>query len=233
MNHTDAEADMKAPENATNDVVHEVRMPSLTPDETEGQITKWHVKEGQTINPGDVIADIMTERATMEVEAEDAGQIISILHQAGPAKITIGSPIAVISAKSDNHDLAAPSGISPNQEKSPDQEAPTDHLAERSPPTVQRAVNPSAHETDTPLKSLTLRVALREALQEEMERDDSVFLLGEDVADDEGTYKVTYGLHAKFGDRRVRNIPVAPAGVTGLAIGAAMAGLRPVLEYQH
>ena len=227
---------------AETSVNHEVRMPALLPGDTAGRIACWYVSEGQTISPGDVIADIATERATMEVEAEDAGRIVKILFEAGDDAVEAGTPIAIIAAKGSSS-LAASAQtlrLTPdvsNTELEDDVEidqqlrpkVPVEHVDAD----VSVPVSDLTDETETPVKNITVRVALREALIEEMERDENVFVMGEGVADDESTYKVSYGLKARFGAQRESNMPVTEAGFSGLSIGAALAGLKPVVEFQH
>lgn len=263
---SDAETPMSNDESvvaAEGAAVTEFRMPSLLPGVTSGEIAKWHVREGQEIAPGDVIADIRTDKATIEVEADEAGQIQKILHPAGPASIVVGAAIAVIlvrPAGQSNPDLAeaenvdgldgtkgeAPSalasvgrpddgGVAGGGEPEPVASQRRQKSAKPFDGEVHSAktYSRSAPENETPIKNITLRVALREALAEEMERDERVLIIGEDVASEDSTYKVTHGLRARFGERRVRDMPVTEAGFTGLAVGAAMAGLRPVVEFQH
>ncbi|MEO1207452.1 MAG: pyruvate dehydrogenase complex E1 component subunit beta [Pseudomonadota bacterium] len=218
------------------EITHEVQMPQLLQGETSGRITRWHVSEGQEIAPGDIIADISTARTTMEVEAEDPGRIIQILVREGADNVKSGTPIAVVAAQLATAPAPAPAPeLATRPAKAP--AAPTvSTLSAPEPSSPHPAAEPSAKledETETLQKSITVRVALREALSEEMERDDRVFILGEDVGDEESTFKVTYGLKSRFGAKRIIDMPVTPAGFSGLALGAGLAGLRPVVEFQH
>ncbi len=244
----------------------EVRMPTLMAGQTAGRLVRWHVDVGQEIAPGDVIADIATDNATIEVEAEEAGRISGLLREPGGEPIEVGAPIALIAvgdgargdgargdgARGDGagRDGATPadgidipdgfmSSVHADRAKRPDRPALAEARAPqaRSAPVAATRSDAAGDERDpdrdTSVRNLTLRVALREALKEEMERDQRVVIFGEDICDDENTYKVTYGLKAAFGPQRVRNVPVTEAGFTGLAIGAALAGLKPVVEFQH
>ena len=214
----------------------EILMPALSPTMEEGKLAKWTVKEGDEIAAGDVIAEIETDKATMEVEAVDEGKIGKILIAEGTDGVKVNTPIAVI--LSDGEDAASIStttsgnGASGPAEPAP---APAEPAAEMLP---AAAAPPAAVVDDSPevpdgtdMVELTVREALRDAMAEEMRRDDDVFVMGEEVAEYQGAYKITQGLLDEFGARRVIDTPITENGFAGLGVGAAYAGLRPIVEF--
>ena len=202
----------------------EILMPALSPTMTEGKLFKWLKEEGDTIEPGDAVAEIETDKATMEVEAVDSGVLQKILVAEETEGVPVNTPIALLAV--DGEDNGA---LSDNQAERGAQ-APAKEIIEP----VQNELNsknslrkPSAAGTSTQ----TVREALRDAMAEEMRVDDSVFVMGEEVAEYEGAYKVTQGLLKEFGDKRVIDTPITEHGFAGLGVGAAFGNLKPVIEF--
>ena len=223
----------------------QVLMPALSPTMEKGNLAKWLKKEGETIKSGDVIAEIETDKATMEVEATDEGTLGKILIPEGTADVAVNTPIATILADGENAaDLskAAAAEAAPQPTPSVAQEV----AESRSPvgegkPMISAPKAPSAPvavtEPDpevpagTEMVTMTIREALRDAMAEEMRRDGDVFIMGEEVAEYQGAYKVTQGLLQEFGARRVIDTPITEHGFAGVGVGAAMAGLKPIVEF--
>ncbi len=201
-------------------------MPALSPTMEEGTLAKWLVKEGDTIKAGDVIAEIETDKATMEVEAVDEGVIEAILVPAGSENVKVNTLIARLKGEGE---AAAPAAAPVAAEAAP---APV-----AAPPAAGGPISAASTFADpevpagAPLKKITVRDALRDAMAEEMRRDDRVFLMGEEVAQYQGAYKVSRELLQEFGDRRVIDTPITEHGFAGLGVGAAMAGLKPIVEF--
>ena len=209
----------------------EVLMPALSPTMEEGTLTKWLVSEGQTVKAGDVIAEIETDKATMEVEAVDEGKLTKILVPEGTENVKVNTPIALIQGDDERRARrrAAPRGGGPRvleakgcptSCEAPPTEQPRDEPARSyEPPSAEPEIAPG---TETVNQSM--REALRDAMAEEMRRDPDVFLIGEEVAQYQGAYKVSQGLLEEFGDRRVIDTPITEQGFAGVGIGAAFAG---------
>ncbi len=211
----------------------EILMPALSPTMEEGTLAKWTVKEGDTIRAGDVIAEIETDKATMEVEAVDEGVLKTIVVPAGSEGVKVNAVIAVLEGE-DADAGAAPSesaATSPVPAKAPAQ-APASAEARTGRTAPIRSVAP---DPDVPagakMVSTTVRDALRDAMAEEMRRDETVFLMGEEVAEYQGAYKVSRELLQEFGARRVVDTPITEHGFAGLGVGAAFGGLRPIVEF--
>ena len=208
----------------------QILMPALSPTMTEGNLAKWLKNEGDTIAAGDVIAEIETDKATMEVEAVDEGILGRILVPGGTENVQVNQPIALL--LEEGEDASALEGAA-----SAAPAMPTEALVVESTATPTVAPAPSAAsvaaESDWtgPTVTLTVREALRDAMAEEMRRDDAVYLMGEEVAQYQGAYKVSQGLLDEFGDRRVIDTPITEHGFAGLAVGAAFNGLRPIVEF--
>ena len=201
-----------------------ITMPALSPTMTEGKLAKWFVKIGDAVSPGDVIAEIETDKATMEVEALDDGVITALNVKEGAEGIAVGTVIAALDGEDDD----APE--SPPEAKAPP--PPATKTAPPQPAPPPPAPTPSvAVEYDGEVAPLTIREALRDAMAEEMRRDDRVFLMGEEVAEYQGAYKVSQGLLDEFGAKRVIDTPITEMGFTGLGVGAAFAELRPIIEF--
>jgi len=217
----------------------EVLMPALSPTMTEGKIAKWHKQPGDKVKAGDILAEIETDKATMEMEAVDEGTFAKIIVPEGTDHVAVNLPIAVIAGDDESVDdaaKAAPQAKAPSPRPSPqgEREEPAKREGEGGPAPVPppRTVPASvATEWTGPTITQTVREALRDAMAEEMRRDDTVFLIGEEVAEYQGAYKVSQGLLEEFGERRVIDTPISEHGFTGLGIGAAMAGLRPIVEF--
>ncbi len=208
----------------------ELKMPALSPTMEEGTLAKWLVKVGDNVKSGDILAEIETDKATMEFEAVDEGVVSEILVEEGAEGVKVGTIIAKISAEGEASSLVR------GQEG-----APKDAEGEGSPATRQATpvpLSPPAAKPAPPspqmgegLVKMTLREALRDAMAEEMRADDRVFVMGEEVAEYQGAYKVTQGLLDEFGPRRVIDTPITEYGFAGIGTGAAMGGLRPVIEF--
>ena len=215
----------------------DILMPALSPTMEEGTLTKWHIKAGDTVSAGQVIAEIETDKATMEVEAVDEGEVLEILVAEGSENVKVNTPIARLAGEG-GAAVNAPSKPAPQASVPPEggQSAP------QSPPTggstreagkgaPAAALQDPEIPAGTPMVKTTIRDALRDAMAEEMRRDDKVFLIGEEVAQYQGAYKVSRELLQEFGDKRVVDTPITEHGFAGLGVGAAMAGLKPIVEF--
>lgn len=213
-------------------MVTNVLMPALSPTMEQGKLAKWLKKEGDAVRSGDVLAEIETDKATMEIEAADDGTLAKILVAGGTENVAVNTPIAIITVDGETAALAE---AQPTPQPSP-------AIPEAGPPPAPVAAQPKAAiepakdwhlgvPQDAALITQSVREALRDAMAEEMRRDDSVFIIGEEVAEYEGAYKVTQGLLQEFGPRRVVDTPITEHGFAGLGIGAAFAGLRPIVEF--
>ena len=213
----------------------EVLMPALSPTMEAGKLAKWMVKEGDSIAAGDVIAEIETDKATMEVEAVDEGQIGKILIEAGTEDVPVNAPIALVLADGESaDDLSAPvAAPKPAAEPVQTQTAETPSAPATAVPAPAEVIVPPDPDIPdgTEMIDMTVREALRDAMAEEMRRDGDVFVMGEEVAEYQGAYKVTQGLLEEFGARRVIDTPITEHGFTGLGVGAAFAGLKPIVEF--
>ena len=200
----------------------ELKMPALSPTMEEGTLAKWLVKEGDEVKSGDILAEIETDKATMEFEAVDEGVIGQILVAEGTEGVKVGTVIAVIGGEG-----GAAAAPAPVAEAAP-VAAPA--AAPERPVAAARPADPQVP-AGTNMKTSTVREALRDAMAEEMRRDPRVFVMGEEVAEYQGAYKVTEGLLAEFGPKRVVDTPITEHGFAGLGVGAAMMGLKPVVEF--
>lgn len=233
----------------------EVLMPALSPTMEKGNLAKWLKKEGDTVKSGDVIAEIETDKATMEVEAVDEGKIGKILVAEGTPDVAVNTPIAVLlgegedasaikvggdTQKAADTDKGNADGVA-NQQRLDESKAPASDDSEpkskaapvsavAEPPKVEVQPDPDVPE-GTEMVTQTVREALRDAMAEEMRRDDKVFVMGEEVAEYQGAYKVTQGLLQEFSARRVVDTPITEHGFAGLGVGAALAGLKPIVEF--
>ena len=212
----------------------EIKMPALSPTMEEGTLAKWLVKEGDTVKSGDLMAEIETDKATMEFEAVDEGVIAKILVPEGTDNVKVGTVIATITGEGEEAAAPAPAAA-PAAAPEPKAEAPAPAPAPAAAPVAapaaaERASDPAIPE-GTAMVRLTVREALRDAMAEEMRGDDRVFVMGEEVAEYQGAYKVTQGLLEEFGAQRVVDTPITEYGFAGLGAGAAMGGLRPIIEF--
>src|SRR5215213_6695124 len=207
-----------------------ILMPALSPTMEKGNLAKWLKNVGDQVKSGDVIAEIETDKATMEVEAVDDGPLTAILVQGGTENVKVNTPIAVIGVA----DAAAPPSPKPAEQparvEGAHEPAQERKLAE---PAVKAEPAASAPEVPegTQMVTMTVREALREAMSEEMRRDPDVFLIGEEVGQYQGAYKISQGMLEEFGPKRVVDTPITEMGFTGLAVGAAYAGLHPIVEF--
>jgi pyruvate dehydrogenase E1 component beta subunit len=204
-------------------------MPALSPTMTEGKIARWLKSEGEAVRAGDVLAEIETDKATMEVEAIDEGVLTRIVIPEGTEHVAVNTPIALIAGNGEDVGTVEKRARSPKA----GQEAT---LEVRPPPALPSLAAPRrapSTEPDYPgeTRTMTVREALRDAMAEEMRRDETVFLLGEEVGEYQGAYKVSQGLLQEFGPRRVIDTPITEQGFAGLGIGAGFAGLRPIVEF--
>ncbi|MGN6423286.1 MAG: pyruvate dehydrogenase complex E1 component subunit beta [Asticcacaulis sp.] len=205
----------------------DILMPALSPTMEEGTLSKWLIKEGDEVSAGQVIAEIETDKATMEVEAVDEGKVEAILVPAGTENVKVNTPIARLeggAASAAGQTAPAPAAAAAPETKT--EEAPAPAAA----PVSQPKADPEFPE-GTPMVKITVRDALRDAMAEEMRKDDKVFLMGEEVAQYQGAYKVSRDLLQEFGDRRVIDTPITEMGFAGIGAGAAMAGLKPIVEF--
>jgi pyruvate dehydrogenase E1 component subunit beta len=240
----------------------EVLMPALSPTMTEGKIARWVKNVGEPVHAGDVLAEIETDKATMEVEAVDEGVLAKIVIPEGTDHVPINTPIAVIAENGEDvRDVEAKPRPAPGQAKTPEPKAPEPKAPATKAPGAKAPEPPDQEEEPTPPRpaihdgavaapprpapalaadpgeytgktvTQTVREALRDAIAEEMRRDNSVFLIGEEVAEYQGAYKVSQGLLQEFGPRRVIDTPITEQGFAGLGIGAAFGGLRPIVEF--
>ena len=209
----------------------DILMPALSPTMEEGNLSKWHIKVGDKVEAGQVIAEIETDKATMEVEAVDEGVVSEILVPEGSEGVKVNALIARLNGGAANG--AAVPAPAPQAAPAPApaaQEAKPAAAPAPAAPVAQTLTDPAIPE-GTKMVKTTIRDALRDAMAEEMRRDENVFLMGEEVAQYQGAYKVSRELLQEFGDRRVVDTPITEHGFTGLAVGAAMAGLKPIVEF--
>ena len=210
----------------------QILMPALSPTMEEGKLAKWLVKEGDSITSGDVIAEIETDKATMEVEAVDEGTVGKILIDEGTEAVKVNTPIAVV--LEDGEDASAADAVSTpaaEPETAVQVSEPAAPAVMAEPVAVETAASDPEVPEGTEMVETTVREALRDAMAEEMRTTDEVFVMGEEVAEYQGAYKITQGLLDEFGDRRVIDTPITEHGFTGIAVGAAFGGLKPVLEF--
>jgi pyruvate dehydrogenase E1 component beta subunit len=227
----------------------QVLMPALSPTMEKGNLAKWIKSEGDKVKAGDVIAEIETDKATMEVEAVDEGTLGKILVPEGTADVAVNTPIAMILAEGEDASALKDGGAPARAPKAAESAAPAAAQAKRAeqttrapapatpapaaapaPATPQAPAEPDIPE-GTEMVTMTVREALRDAMAEEMRRDEAVFVIGEEVAEYQGAYKVTQGLLHEFGDRRVIDTPITEHGFAGLGVGAGLAGLKPIVEF--
>src|SRR3979411_2467378 len=223
----------------------QVLMPALSPTMEKGNLAKWLKKEGETIKSGDVIAEIETDKATMEVEATDEGTLGQILIPEGTAGGAVNAPIATILADGESAADLGKASAPAKQEKAAESAPPAEAKQEapgaanagggkekKAPAAPKAAAEPDPEVPEgTEMVTMTIREALRDAMAEEMRRDQDVFIMGEEVAECQGAYKGTQGLLQEFGAERVIDTPITEHGFAGLGIGAALAGLKPIVEF--
>ena len=210
----------------------EVLMPALSPTMEKGNLAKWLKAEGDDVKAGDVIAEIETDKATMEVEAVDEGKLGKILVPEGTQDVAVNTPIALILGEGESAS-DAPAAAAAKTQEAPAKQA--EATQEKRAASVEKPVEAAPIEVDVPegteMVNMTVREALRDAMAEEMRRDADVFVLGEEVAEYQGAYKVTQGLLQEFGARRVIDTPITEHGFTGVGVGAGFTGLKPIVEF--
>ncbi|KRS17319.1 pyruvate dehydrogenase complex E1 component subunit beta [Roseovarius indicus] len=217
----------------------EILMPALSPTMEEGTLAKWLVKEGDEVSSGDILAEIETDKATMEFEAVDEGTIGKILIEEGTEGVKVNTPIAVLLEEgedaSDIENATSPAAAS-GDDTSEEDDKKDDKSEEKAP---AKAAAPATPEPDaspdwpegTEMKTMTVREAINSAIAEEMRNDDTVFIMGEEVAEYQGAYKITQGLLDEFGAKRVVDTPITEHGFAGIGVGASWGGLRPIVEF--
>lgn len=213
-----------------------ILMPALSPTMEEGKLSKWLVKVGDTVKPGDVLAEIETDKATMEVESVDSGKVVEILIAEGTEGVKVNTPIAQVQAEGETLEATPVAKTVPEPAEAP--ASPAAKAAEAAPSAAAAPAAPkfeAAADPDLPagveMVEMTVRQALNEAMAEEMRRDKDIFLMGEEVAEYQGAYKISQGLLQEFGPQRVIDTPITEHGFAGIAVGAAFAGLRPIVEF--
>ena len=214
-----------------------ILMPALSPTMEEGKLAKWLVKAGDVVKPGDVLAEIETDKATMEVESVDSGTVKELLIAEGTEGVKVNTPIAVVLEEGESAPAPTPVAQTvPEPSEAP--AVPAEKAAEAAPAAAAAPTAPkfeAAADPDLPagveMVEMTVRQALNEAMAEEMRRDKDVFIMGEEVAEYQGAYKITQGLLQEFGPQRVVDTPITEHGFAGIGVGAAFAGLRPVVEF--
>jgi pyruvate dehydrogenase E1 component beta subunit len=231
----------------------DILMPALSPTMEQGKLAKWLKKEGDKVKPGDVLAEIETDKATMEVEAIDEGVLAKILVSDGTDNVAVNTPIAILADEGEDVSSASskgPSAPAPEAQPAPVPDMQAEGMADRPAPaerpqqtdlstpaapsviTSRSSYNAMAEIPEgTEMVNMTVREALRDAMAEEMRKDESVFVMGEEVAEYQGAYKVTQGLLQEFGARRVIDTPITEHGFAGVGVGAAFTGLRPIVEF--
>ena len=213
-----------------------ILMPALSPTMEEGKLSKWLVKVGDMVKPGDVLAEIETDKATMEVESVDTGKVEAILIAEGTEGVKVNTPIALVLGEGEAAGEAAPKPAAAVAQPAPAAEAPATVEAKApAAPAVAAPKFEAAADPDLPagveMVEMTVRQALNEAMAEEMRRDGNVFVMGEEVAEYQGAYKITQNLLQEFGPQRVIDTPITEHGFAGIGVGASFAGLRPIIEF--
>ncbi|MEO6015386.1 MAG: pyruvate dehydrogenase complex E1 component subunit beta, partial [Devosia sp.] len=210
-----------------------ILMPALSPTMEEGKLSKWVVKVGDNVKPGDVLAEIETDKATMEVESVDSGRVAKILVEEGTEGVKVNTPIAIVLGEGETvgEEMPKPAAAAATPAAQPAAAEPPVAAA----PAVAAPKLEIANDPDLPagveMVEMTVRQALNEAMAEEMRRDKDIFVIGEEVAEYQGAYKITQNLLQEFGPQRVVDTPITEHGFAGLAVGAAFAGLRPIVEF--
>ena len=212
----------------------QILMPALSPTMTEGKLARWLKKVGDEVRAGDVIAEIETDKATMEVEAVDEGKLARILIDEGTEGVAVNTPIAVLGGNGEDVSAAPspPVRQAPAEPKAAAQAEDAKAIADAAAPRKEAAAAAPAPERDWgPTRPTTVREALRDAMAAELRADEEVFLMGEEVAQYQGAYKISQGLLDEFGPKRIIDTPISEHGFTGMAVGAAMNGLKPIVEF--
>ncbi len=211
----------------------EILMPALSPTMEEGTLAKWLVKEGDEVSSGDILAEIETDKATMEFEAVDEGTIGKILVEEGSEGVKVNTPIAVLLEEGETADDIESAASTPEPEatsEAKEDSTPAKAKSDEADDTPKPDTTPDWPE-GTDMKTMTVREAINSAMAEEMRRDDTVFIMGEEVAEYQGAYKITQGLLDEFGGKRVIDTPITEHGFAGIGVGASWGGLRPIVEF--
>ncbi len=212
----------------------DILMPALSPTMTEGKVANWLKKEGDTVESGEVIAEIETDKATMEIESIDDGVLAKIIVPAGTENVAVNSKIAILKEEGDedisDDETSESSKLSESGSEKKESSAPSKQ-ENTPPPPPSKSIEAEDQSAYDNTNSLTVREALRDAMAEEMRADDTVFVMGEEVAEYQGAYKVTQGLLDEFGPKRVIDTPITEHGFAGLGVGAAFGGLKPIVEF--
>ena len=210
-----------------------ILMPALSPTMTEGNLSKWIVKVGDKVSAGDILAEIETDKATMEIEAVDEGEVIELLFEEGENSIAVNTPIAIIEDQENNikKDINKNNEIDKGSKKTLKEKSNFKNVDDNIVDKKSTNKSKEALEEDQNNNYITMRQSLRDAMAEEMRKNDKVFVIGEEVGEYQGAYKVTEGLLKEFGDKRIFDTPISEQGFTGLAIGSAFKGLRPIVEF--
>ncbi|WP_088344555.1 MULTISPECIES: pyruvate dehydrogenase complex E1 component subunit beta [Rhodomicrobium] len=211
----------------------QVLMPALSPTMEEGKLAKWMKAEGDEVSAGDVIAEIETDKATMEVEAVDEGRLGKILVPAGTEGVKVNTPIATILSDGEDANTPVSAAAAPAAAEAPAATEPAKAAVESRPAAAAKPAASSEPEIapGRDMVSMTMREALRDAMAEEMRTDERIFVMGEEVAEYQGAYKITQGLLAEFGAKRVIDTPITEQGFAGVGVGAALGGLKPIVEF--
>ncbi len=208
-----------------------ILMPALSPTMEEGKLSKWLKNVGDMVKSGDVLAEIETDKATMEVEAIDEGPLTEILVPAGTEGVKVNTPIAVVGEASVSASSGAGAPPSPQGEKKEISSPPRGEVASQGGAGVGQQLRDPEIPAGTEMVTMTVREALRAAMSEEMRSDPDVFLIGEEVGQYQGAYKISQGMLEEFGEKRVIDTPITEHGFTGIAVGAGFAGLKPIVEF--
>ena len=217
----------------------QILMPALSPTMEEGKLSKWLVKVGDTVSPGDVLAEIETDKATMEVESVDSGTVKELMIAEGTEGVKVNTPIALVLGEGETAGEAAPKVAEQATSADPEAKSPASEQAtvpaEAKAPAAEAPKFVAQNDPDLPegveMVEMTVRQALNEAMAEELRRDKDVFVMGEEVAEYQGAYKITQNLLQEFGPERIIDTPITEHGFAGLAVGAAFAGLKPIVEF--
>ncbi len=209
----------------------EILMPALSPTMTEGNLSKWLIKKGDTVKAGDLIAEIETDKATMEVEAVDEGVVLDLLFKEGEANIPVNKAIAIIGDPNENIEQKKEVNIEKVTKEKEIEKITESKVETKIDTLIDKQSSEIDEDKNLSSEQITMRQAIRDTMAEEMRKDKKIFILGEEVAEYQGAYKVTQGLLEEFGKDRVLDTPISEHGFTGLAVGAAFKGLRPILEF--
>ena len=207
-----------------------ILMPALSPTMSEGNLTKWLVKEGDTVKPGDILAEIETDKATMEIEAVDEGVVEKLLFKEGEQSIAVNAPIAILADGKNN--FSKVENVNENNNFKLEKQKNSEEIVHNKEKDFNENLK-NNNRNNEPLNEnlITMRQAINDAMAEEMRKNESIFIIGEEIGEYQGAYKITQGLLEEFGPKRIFDTPISEQGFTGLAIGSAFKGLRPIVEF--